>query len=134
MRKRCIYCKKIFSPDPRQKGMQKTCGSRNCKKKRKQENAKRWREENPDYDTSEYRKARCKKRRTYKRDYWATHPEYRKRHAEYMRRWRGMQKVPENRVRDPYPVIAFNYCKHNTYLEITSVKIPYPDIEAIFSI
>ena len=134
VRKRCIFCKKLFYPDPRQKGMQKTCGSDICKKKRKQKNAKSWREKNPGYDTSEYRRARHKNRRAYKRQYWATHPDYRKRHAEYMRRWRGMRKVPEDRVRDPYPVIAFNYCKQSTYLEITGVRVPYPDIASINNI
>jgi hypothetical protein len=42
-----------------------------------------------------------------------------------------MKKVPENRVKDPYPEIGVKYCKKSTYLEITGVKVPYPEIASV---
>ena len=51
-----------------------------------------------------------------------------------MRRWRGMKKVPENRVRDPYPEVGFKYCKKSTYMEVTGVRVPYPEIASIQSV
>ena len=131
MRKRCCYCKKLFYPSPRQKGKQKTCGGDECQKKRRRDNGRAWREKNPDYDSSEYRSARRRDRREQKRQYWAAHPEYRRWHTEYVRTWRRMKKLPENRVRVPNPVIELNYCKESTYLKITSVRVPYRDIAPI---
>ena len=131
MRKRCCYCKRLFSPDPRQKGKQRTCGRQECKRRRRRDYGKIWREKNPDYDTSDYRKARRKDRRERKRRYWATHPAYRRWHAEYVRRWRKMKKLPEKSVKVPNPEIEYNYCKEGTYLKITSVRVPYPDIAPI---
>ena len=130
MRKRCSYCKKLFTPHPRLKGKQKTCGSAECQKARRCENAKEWRKKNPDYDTTGYRVIRHRDRREYKRWYWSTHPEYRKHHAEYMRQWRGMKKLPDSVVRVPYRDIELNYCKHSTFLNITCVRVPYRVIES----
>jgi hypothetical protein len=131
VRKRCVYCKKLFYPDPRQKGKQKTCGSEACKKKRKREYGKAWRERNPEYDTGEYRQARRQDRRAWKRQYWSTHPRYRLWHLAYVRIWRQVKKLPDNGVKVPNPEIELNYCKRSTYLEITRVKVPYPEIAPI---
>ena len=125
MRKRCVYCKRLYQPDPRLTGKQKTCGSEACQKERRRENARKWRGDNPDYDSGEYRKIRHLHRRGWKRQYWETHPEYRKHHAEYMRWWRGMKKLPEESVRVPYRDIAVTYCKQKTSVDITSVRVPY---------
>ena len=134
MRKRCIYCKKLFFPNPRQKGKQKTCGGKECKKKRRCDYSRTWRKENQDYDTGEYRKARRRNRREWSRHYWATHPGYRKWHADYVKVRRRMKKLRKRSVRIPNPDIELNFCKQSTYLKITSVTIPYPDIEPILSI
>jgi hypothetical protein len=131
VRKRCPYCKRHFKPNPRLKDRQKTCGRDWCQKERKRINAQKWREQNPDYDTQGYRKQRHRNRREWKRQYWATHPGYRKHHTEYMRQWRKMKKMPDQSVRVPYLDIEVTYCKKRTLLEITSVRVPYRVIEAI---
>lgn len=131
MRKRCSYCRKLYRPDPRQKGGQKTCGSDDCQKQRRRDNARLWRKRNPEYDSREYRDSRQPDRREWKRKYWASHPEYREHHKEYMRRWRGMQKLPENRVSVPYRDITITYSKQSTFIEISRVSVPYRVIESI---
>jgi hypothetical protein len=130
VRKRCPHCKKLFIPDPRLKGKQKTCGGTECQKARRRENAKKWRSKNPDYDDRSYREVRFRTQRFWKRQYWATHPEYRKHHAEYMRQWRGMKKLPDSFVRVPYREIELTCCKQTTFLDITSVRVPYRVIES----
>ena len=133
MRKRCPHCKKLFTPDPRLKGKQKTCGGTECQKARRRENAKKWREKNPDYDDRTYRKARFRTRthHAWKRHYWATHPEYRQHHAEYMRQWRGIKKLSGRTVRVPYREIELTCCKQKTFFNITSVRVPYRVIESM---
>ena len=131
MRKRCPYCKKLFKPNPRLKGNQKTCGREACQKARRRDNAKRWRAKNPGYDTKEYRKVRHRNRNDYKRQYWASHAAYRKYHAEYMRLWRKMKKLPATSVRVPYRDIELTCCKQKTTFEITCVRVPYRVIESI---
>lgn len=131
MRKRCPHCKKLFTPNPRLKGKQKTCGREECQKARRRENAKKWREKNPDYDDRTYREARFRTHRTWKRHYWATHLECRQHHTEYMRQWRGMKKIPLKVVSIPYRDIVLNCCKQTTFFNITGVSIPYRVIESM---
>ena len=131
VRKRCPYCRRLFRADPRQKSMQKTCGAGECQKKRRKENARRWREKNPGYDSSEYRDMRHRDRREWKRKYWASHPEYRHHHAEYIRQHRGVKRLPENSVSIPYREIEVKYSKQSTILEITGVRVPYRVMESI---
>ena len=124
-KKRCPYCKKLYWPDPRQKKKQKTCGTEDCQRQRRRENAREWRKKNPGYDSKEYREARQPAHCEWKRKYWASHPEYRLRHSEYMRQWRGMRKLPENRVRVPYRDIELTLSKQSTFIEISCVRVPY---------
>ena len=131
MRRRCVYCNKLYRPDPRQKCKQKTCGSGDCQRKRKRDNAREWRKKNPGYDTKRYRETRQPDRREWKRRYWASHPEYRRHHAEYMQIWRKMKRIPEHRVRIPYRDIELTYDKQSINLEIRSVRVPYRVIESI---
>ena len=134
MRKRCVYCRRLFDEDPRQKGKQKTCGSEQCKLKRRCENARRWRAQHPGYDTSEYRRVRHRDRREWRRRYWASQPEYREHHRRYMRHWRERKKQHFSGVRIPYPEIEVNCCREGDYLKVTGVRIPYPVLGGILRI
>jgi hypothetical protein len=72
---------------------------------------------NPEGDDAHYRRIRRRDRREYRRQYWATHPEGRKRHASYMRQWRA-----KPRVRDPYRDTGFKFPVINSYLQVTDVR------------
>ncbi len=51
-KKRCLFCRKRFWPDPRVGARQRACGKPECQKKRRTETQKAWREKNPDYWTA----------------------------------------------------------------------------------
>lgn len=87
-RKKCLVCKRMFTPDPRIGQRQQYCSNKKCQSKRqrlheavwlaKPENIRfraiyqrRWREDNPEY-LKEWRK---------------THPEFVKRNCEFMRKY-----------------------------------------------
>jgi len=48
---KCIICKKLFDPDPRNRGRQKACSEADCQKERKALSQRRWlsKPENRDY-------------------------------------------------------------------------------------
>src|SRR4030042_1629456 len=52
--KRCPYCHKFFSPNPKVRERQKTCGRPSCQKALKGERNAQWREENPDCCRGDY--------------------------------------------------------------------------------
>ena len=86
-RKQCPYCKNPFSPDPRVKQRQKTCGHPSCQKALKKQNNAHWREENPDCCRDDYPrvKAWLDRRPDYLKQYRATHPEYVQKNREAKR-------------------------------------------------
>ena len=49
MVKRCVFCGRYFTPDPRVKERQKACSRPECKKARKHLAQKKWSEKNPGY-------------------------------------------------------------------------------------
>lgn len=71
---------------------------------------------NPEADDGDYRRIRQRDVREYRREYWATHPAAREKHAAYMRRWRAA------RVRDPYRDTEIKFPVLNSYLQVTNVK------------
>lgn len=76
-RVRCLYCGRLFYPDPRCKNP-KACSNAKCQRRRKNSSHKRWRDKAPDVLSD--RRADCKKWRQthpeYMRSYRASHPEY----------------------------------------------------------
>lgn len=76
--KRCPYCGQMFKPDPRTQGFQKACPKAQCRKARKREADRFWRQHNPGYGKSRTLKVR-QWARSYP-DYWKS---YRRRHLEY---------------------------------------------------
>lgn len=54
MTKRCKYCGQFFVPDPRALKTQKACARDECRKARKREAQKSWRQENVEYRKNHY--------------------------------------------------------------------------------
>lgn len=112
----CCICRKRFKPHPRLGNQQRTCGRDECQNQRRRNNSRNWRARNPEADDADYRRIRQRDRREYRRNYWATHPAVREKHAAYMRRWRA------SRVRDPYRDTDVKLPTINSYLQVTNVR------------
>jgi len=117
----CCICSRRFEPDPRLGNRQHTCGSADCQTKRRRINSRNWRAQHPEGDDAVYRRIRRRDRRAYRRLYWATHPQARRRHAAYMRHWRARRRITA-RVRDPYRDTPANLPAVNTYLQVMDVR------------
>ena len=112
----CYIRRKRFKANPRLGNRQRTCGRDECQKRRRRANSRNWRICNPEADDADYRRIRQRDRREYRRNYWATHPAAREKHAAYMRRWRAA------RVRDPYRDTEIKFPVINSYLQVTNVR------------
>jgi hypothetical protein len=53
-RKRCRFCRELFTPDPRLKGNQYACSADDCQHERKRANQRRWLARHPGYFTGRY--------------------------------------------------------------------------------
>ena len=98
-RRRCPFCRRWFHPHPRLKQRQVTCGRPECRRQRKRESDQQWRTENPDYFRSVYsqQKAKYGTRAEYMRHYRQQHPDYVRRNAALVRKWR--QQLRQQPVR-----------------------------------
>lgn len=76
-RKRCPYCGRLFSPDPRAR-IQKCCGLPKCQGARKRQNLRRWRSLHPDHEQRYAAKERAwaKAYPNYWQVYRKDHPDY----------------------------------------------------------
>jgi len=76
--KRCDYCQKPYTPDPRTAAHQKSCSNPECRKKRKKRADQSWRIRFPDRprDRRDKIRAWAKTYPDYWRHYRATHPDY----------------------------------------------------------
>lgn len=83
-KKRCGVCLGWYLPDPRTRGIQKTCGNPACRRTRKQRADAQWRAKNPGYDAtrSAKKQAWAKAYPDYWSSYRATHPAYTDRNRE----------------------------------------------------
>lgn len=118
----CCICRKRFRPHPRLGDSQRTCGRDECQRQRRCVNSRNWRARNPEGDDAAYRRIRQRDRRGYRRQYWATHPKTRERHAAYMRQWRSARRNAVARVRDPYRDTDIKFPAINSYLQVTDVR------------
>ncbi len=66
-RKRCLFCKGLFQPDPRTKGKQRYCSKELCQGKRQRKNERDWRKRNPECVDSQYEQTR---------QWFKSHPQY----------------------------------------------------------
>lgn len=93
-RRRCPFCRRWYHPHPRLKQRQKTCGRPECRRQQKQKSNQQWRAKNPDYfcDTYAHQKEKYGTRADYMRLYRQQHPDYVRRNAALVRKWRQQLK------------------------------------------
>ena len=105
-RRRCPHCRCLFIPNPRIKGRQKTCGKQQCRRELKRQSNKDWRSQHSDYFQGMYshQKEVYGSRAAYKKQYRKQHPDYVRRNAAYVKKWRMRQ-----RERAPAPVSHTSY-------------------------
>ncbi len=107
--KRCPYCRRLFKPDPRSAYEQRACSAAECRKQRKRDAQKKWREKNPTYFHDHYR-AQVKK--------WLDkHPGYLKNYRQNNRNYVGVNEKEEKRR------MAINVTGDHAGLEVRVVEM-----------
>ena len=93
-RRRCPFCRRWFHPHPRLKERQKTCGRAECRREQKRRFNQKWRKEQPDYFRGTYalQKEKYGTRAEEKRRYREQHPDYLRRNAVFVQKWRQQQR------------------------------------------
>lgn len=103
-KKRCPYCGDLFEPKPHVAAIQKCCGKKRCKAKRKADAHAHWLTENPDYFKGEYRRTRL-----WLEDHPGYLDGYRDRHPDYVqkdnegRRQRRIRACRRADIQDAWP-------------------------------
>ena len=91
-RKRCRYCKCLFTPEPNIKNSV-ACGKALCRRTRKKEAQERWSDKNPNYFKGRYPNTK---------EWLTKHPGYlkvyRESHPEYLKENRIKQKERRKRL------------------------------------
>lgn len=87
-RKRCVYCGRFFTPDPRVGERQKSCPSPGCRKRRKRESQRVWQEANPEYYRGRYENTK----------------RWRKEHPGYQRLWRAKRREIQDEIELGTPI------------------------------
>jgi hypothetical protein len=89
-RRRCPFCRRWFHPHPRLKQRQMTCARADCCRQQKKRSNQQWRTDHPNYfrDTYAHQKEIYGTRAEYERRYRQQHPDYVRRNAAFVRRWR----------------------------------------------
>jgi len=97
-RRRCPFCRHWYHPHPRLNRRQQTCGRPECRRQQKQKSNQQWRAENPDYFRGAYARQKEKygTRADYMRLYRQQHPDYVRRNAVSVQKWR--QKLRQEPV------------------------------------
>lgn len=97
--KRCPYCLCLFIPDPRRKERQATCGRQECRRKRKRQSDKEWRLCHQDYFRGIYQQQKedYGTRAEYKKQYRLRNPDYVRRNAAFVRKYREHQRNAQSR-------------------------------------
>lgn len=124
-RRRCRICGRLFTPDPRVKQRQGTCGERACQKEHKRQSNQSWRRDHPDYFLGTYaqQKEVYGTRADYKKHYRQAHPEYVKRNAGYVRAYRQRRRNPPAETVSPTSCdLRLTFGSERTSLSITQVS------------
>ncbi len=95
-RKICRYCQKLFDPYPSLYRRQRACRKAECRRQRRRESNRRYREKNP-YDADYRREVKRHWRQAHGRDYMR---QYRKRRTEYVKRNRRQQYGRDRKKRN----------------------------------
>ncbi len=101
-RRRCPFCRRLFTPDPRVGERQKTCGEEECRHEQKRQSNEQWRSRHPDYFQGMYphQKETYGTRAEYKKRYRKKNPEYVRRNAAFVKEYRARRK-PEPEAVSP---------------------------------
>lgn len=102
-RRRCPYCRRLFTPDPRLKERQKTCGQPECRREQKRQSNEQWRLRHPDYFRGMYphQKETYGTRAQYMRRYRKENPEYVRRNAAWVEKYRTNRRERESEPVSP---------------------------------
>lgn len=89
--RRCPHCRRLFVPDPRLKERQITCGRQECCRNQKRQSNEEWRSLHQDYFRGIYQqqKQAYGTRAEYKKRYRQRNPEYVRRNAAFVKKYRG---------------------------------------------
>lgn len=98
-KRKCVECHAFFIPNPRLKGLQKTCGNADCKKKWNCFCQKRWKRKNRDA-CRENQRNWCAANPGYWKTYRQKHPDYVKRNRAQARVHKGVGKLSLQRKLD----------------------------------
>lgn len=100
-RKRCHYCGDWYVPDPRTALFQRACPKKACRRQRKRAADRRWCQRNPDCLAARHPKVRQWARDfpQYWKRYRATHPAYRLKERQRMRRQRVLRVAKQDAIR-----------------------------------
>jgi len=130
-RKRCPFCLCLFIPDPRRKERQTTCGQQECRRNRKRQSNEEWRAQHTDYFRSMYQqqKEAYGTRAEYKKNYRKKNPEYVRRNAAFVRKYRiGRRKVESEPVSPTSCDLLLSVWNQTANVSITHVSHTSRDI------
>jgi hypothetical protein len=108
--KRCPYCERFLTLNPRVRKRRKTCGRLSCQKALNKESGARWRKKNPGCHRGDYPRVRAWLDRNpgYLKRYRETHPEYVEKNREAKRLKYRQKKLPvdiRNKIKRQPPEI-----------------------------
>jgi len=108
--KRCPYCQKFLTLNPRVRKRRKTCGRPSCQKVLNKENSARWRQQHPDCCRGDYPRVKVwlDRHPGYLKRYRETHPEYVKKNLEAKKlkyRQKKLRVDIQNKIRRQPPEI-----------------------------
>lgn len=108
--KKCPYCHRYITNDPRVRKRRKTCGSPSCQKALNRESSARWRKEHPESCHPDYSRVKLwlQKHPGYLKRYRETHPAYieKNRQAQKLRdRRKKLHLDIQNKIRRQPPEI-----------------------------
>lgn len=114
-KKRCQFCGRWYTPDPRTAHFQKACTNKSCRKQRQRQKNRDWAARYPDYHS--YRGAKISQWAA-KIQYWKR---YRATHPEYARRDNKRRALSRKHLKEP--IGSKVSAKQTTIREITVVKL-----------
>ena len=130
-RQRCPFCRRWYHPHPRLNRRQRTCGRPECRRQQKQRSNQQWRAKNPDYFRGAYprQKEKYGTRADYMRHYRQQHPDYVRRNAAFVRKWR--QQLGQTAVSYTSPDLQPNRSARKDFQPAIAVSHTSRDIVVI---
>lgn len=130
-RRRCPYCRRLFTPDPRLKERQKTCGQPECRREQKRQCDERWRLQHPDYFRGMYphQKETYGTRAQYRKQYRKENPDYVRRNAAFVKKCKvRCRKRVSERVSSTSCDLRLTVWSRTSNVSITQVSSTSRDI------